>query len=151
MISVLPAKDANAREDGEGSLVGLRCGGVPSAHEAFPFEFGIGAEIHEEADFVSGGVEIIDELRGMFRCERGNGFDFYQNGVEAVEVRDVFVIQRFSPVSDFKWLLRREGDCGQREFTLEAFLINRLQESAAHTTMDFHARTDDFVALFLVY
>ena len=47
---------------------------VFASGEALVFEFGV-AEVDEQADFDAGGVQIIDDLRLVFR---GDGFDRFQ-------------------------------------------------------------------------
>ena len=58
-----------------------------SAEEAFVFHSWIMTEVREQAQFAAGCAEIIQELRTVFICQGGDGFDLEDDLVIANEVR----------------------------------------------------------------
>jgi hypothetical protein len=120
------------------------------AYDSFPFEFWVVAEVDEQAEFVSGGLEIVVDLRTVLIHQFFDGFQFQNDRVETDEVRFVFLFQRTFLVPQIEFDFRCTWNLQISEFEAEAFLVNRFHEPAAHLVVNFEASADDPVGLFLI-
>lgn len=108
-------------------------------------QFGIVAEVDEQAQRQAGGVEIIDDLGAMFIRQCGNGFEFQENRVVANKIRNENLLEGLAFVLDLEPPLGGERNALKLHLDFEAFLIDGFEEPAAFFVIDLETRADDSV------
>jgi hypothetical protein len=121
-----------------------------SEEDALILEFGMVPEVDEEAEFATGGVEVVQYLSAVLVNERRHGFEFYENVAEADQVRGIALFERATFVGKADLFLRFEGDASEHQLNLQALLVDCFEEPTALFLVHFEAGSDDVVALFFV-
>ncbi len=94
-------------------------------------------EVDEEADAAAAQAEVSEKLGVMDGRQPINRLEFEDKGSGNQEVETVSGIEPNALVGERNRDLPLEGEAPQSEFMAEAFLVDRLQESWAESSMDF--------------
>ena len=108
------------------------------------------AEIDEQAEAKTGGFEVVVNLCTMFGGQSLDCFDLHDDLAEQNEVRGILPFQSPSLILQSQCRLGHEWQCLHRQFQLQAFLIDGLDEAAAHLLVNLEAGPHDPVALVFV-
>ena len=107
-------------------------------------------EIHEQAESVAGGVEIIEHLGTMLIRQRRHRLDLQDDLLEADEIRLESLTKRPAFVAQWQMRLRRERNALQTQLNFQTLLIDGLSEAATFLVIDLKARPLDPEALVFI-
>jgi hypothetical protein len=111
-------------------------------YEAAMFEFG-GAEVQEQANSLTGGGKVVQDLRMIGGAGYRACFDFENDLIEANEVYEVVAAEGPAFVLHTTRLLALKRNCSLGEFDLESILVEDLEKARAQHAMHFVSGTDD--------
>jgi hypothetical protein len=114
------------------------------------FEERMMPEVDEETEAKIGGFQVIPHLGLMLAGEVAQCLQFDDDLIIADEIRLVNLFQNPPLIDEVELLLGYEWNASLGELDLQAFLIDRLQEPAAHDLVNLEARADDFIGFLLV-
>ena len=91
---------------------------------SFVLDFGVVAEVYQEAGFEAGGVEVVEELGLVFGCEIAECFYFKDDFVVDDEIGYVLLFQGMVAIRKVQFGLYCTGYVAVAELDLEAFLVD---------------------------
>lgn len=107
-------------------------------------------EIHEQAEPVAGGVEIIEHLGTMLIRQRRHRLDLQDDLLETDEIRLKSLTKRPAFVAQWQMRLRRKRNALQTQFNFQTLLIDGLSEAATFLVINLKARPHDPEALVFI-
>jgi len=103
-----------------------------SEHKPLSNCFWVGSEVGQEPHFVSRRFEVVQDLCPVFGGDFFDGFDFEDHLVETEEIGAEGLDENLAAIGEADFLLGFKRDFAAMELTLQALLINGLQESRSH-------------------
>jgi len=117
--------------------------------EPFAFQFAVAAEVEEQADCKTGGLEIVEELGVFIAGELVECLQLDDNLTETYEVGVVFLGEGLSLVVDVERYFGLKGDVAGGQFELHGFLVDVFEEARAERAMQFDGRAGDGIGFLL--
>lgn len=105
------------------------------------------SKVEKQPEPETGGVQVVQHLCPMLRGELRYSLQLHDDLVVAQKVRSVRLRQLVSVVSELQLALGNERYSLALKLDVQAFLVDRLQETAAHRVVDVKTRTHDGTAL----
>src|SRR5262249_16771173 len=124
--------------------------GEKSDHNPLGLNLRVVAEIHQQAQAMARGPQVVVNLGSVGVVKRLHCLDLQDDLVEADEVRNVLLLQTAALGIKGKSDLRAEGNAPQVQLDFEGFLVHFLQKAAAEYLVHLEARPDDSIALLLI-
>src|SRR4051794_36312395 len=115
--------------------------------KTLPLQIGVGAEIHQQAEFQFRRVNIVDHLRAMCVRQCGYGLDFENDFLEAQKVRLESMYEHSPSVGKREGRFRKKGDAEVFELDFQTLVVNRLGVTVTLLVVDRETLADDRVAL----
>jgi hypothetical protein len=99
-------------------------------------------EVDQQSEFVSGGVEVIQDLGTVLAGQLLNRFDFKDDFPKAHEIGEIALLERASFVVERQPHLRLPGYSLYLQFVFQALLVDRFEKSAPFLRIDLEAATN---------
>jgi hypothetical protein len=107
-----------------------------SAGEAFDMGFWRASKVYEQGEFQSGSLEIVQNLRAVFRGKFPDRLELDDNAVEAHEIGPIGLPKALALVGQIHGMQGDKGYVSGRQLQSQALLIYRFQETRAHVPVD---------------
>jgi len=112
-------------------------------------DFGVLAEVDEQAKFETCGLKVVVYLRAMLIREPADRLDFENDFAEADEIRLIQSLKIVALIFQLQQLLIDKGDQLVMEFESKCFLVDGLEKPISQLVIDLEAGPDDVKAFFL--